>query len=123
MKVNKNNLNEVYKIMKSFNYYPKASEIKENKIKMPKHILKYTQERLLGENKIVAGFKTKYVSYMLEKVLDTFYLTRILADGDETKVLLTSEDLRLIKDFNDVKVPEVKALVKKIDDHEKRFGL
>lgn len=123
MRINKKNLNEVHKIMKSFNYIPTQSALKENKLQMPSYMLKYIEKRLLNENKIVAGFKTKVVSYMIEEIADTFYLTRILDDGNETKVLLTSQDLVLINNLDDVKVSEVKALVKKVDDIEKRFGL
>lgn len=123
MKISKKQLNEVYKIIKSFDYVSEKSVIKENKLQLPSYMMQYVEKRLLGENKVVAGFKTKFVSYMIEEIADTFYLTRILDDGTETKVLLNSNDLKLINDITNVKVSEVKALVKKVDDEEKRFGL
>jgi hypothetical protein len=123
MKINKNNLKEVLNIAQSFGHVILENEVKDNKVKLPKNILRYIEARLSNKNNKSAMFKNKEGQFYIEFFNNSFFLTRVLEDGRETKVLLFEEDLNIIKDNENITVDDVEALVHKVNYIEKRFGL
>lgn len=123
MKINKNNLNEVLNIAQSFGHVILENEIKDNKVKLPKKVLRYMEARLSNTNNKSVTFKNKEGQFYLEFFDNNFFLTRVLKDGRETKVLLFEDDLKLIEDDTNIKIEDVKAIVHKVNHVEKRFGL
>jgi hypothetical protein len=123
MKINKNNLKEVLNIAQSFGHVILENEVKDNKVKLPKNILRYIEARLSNKNNKSAMFKNKEGQFYIEFFNNSFFLTRVLEDGRETKVLLFEEDLNIIKNNENITVDDVEALVHKVNYIEKRFGL
>lgn len=123
MIIKKEILNEVIKILESFDYVPKKSITEKNKIIIPKYLLSYIENRLNNKNVKIASYKTKFANFYVEFINHKFYLTRDLLDGKENKVVLQNDDLKLIKNVEKITKKEMKELVNKVEYEEKRFGL
>jgi DNA-binding MarR family transcriptional regulator len=123
MKIKKNEIKKVNIIIESFGIRSAYKNGLKEKLVLPSYLINYIEKRLTNKQNKIVSLKQKYVSYYLEEIDGLIYLTRVLGDGREIKVILNEEDLKLIKDIKNIQVEDIKALVKKIDDKEKRFGL
>jgi hypothetical protein len=123
MKIKKNEIEKVNIIIESFGIRSAYKTGLKEKLVVPSYLINYIEKRLTNKQNKIVSLKQKYVSYYLEEIDGLIYLTRVLGDGREIKVILNEEDLKLIKDIKNIQVEDIKALVKKIDNKEKRFGL
>lgn len=121
MKISKKNLNEVLNIVNSFGYRPQKAFVKNNKLSLSKSMLKYVESRLSGKAEKLAEVKDSAgLTYFLELIDGALYITRVLFDGRETKVFVSSKYLKDIKDTMHVTKKEMQKLVK---DMQGEFGL
>jgi len=124
MIINKNKLNEVHKILRSFSYVPKNSLLESKKVSLPDYIVAYLENKENGNIKLSPVYETSYAKYYVEYYNNSFMFVREIKDEDrETRLVLSVDDLPLIKDIQNITLKDVKALVKKIEKEEKRFGL
>lgn len=121
MKINKKNLNEVLNIVNSFGYRPQKAFVKNNRLHLSKSMLKYVESRLSGKaEKLVEVKDSAGSTYFLELIDGALYITRVLFDGRETKVFVSSKHLKDIKDTMHVTKKEMQKLVKAMQGE---FGL
>jgi len=121
VKINKKNLNEVLNIVNSFGYRPQKAFVKNNRLHLSKSMLKYVESRLSGKaEKLVEVKDSAGSTYFLELIDGALYITRVLFDGRETKVFVSSKYLKDIKDTMHVTKKEMQKLVK---DMRGEFGL
>jgi hypothetical protein len=120
MLVEKKNVKKAVKLLESFSNNKHIKRI-GNRTVAPRYVVKYIKEQLEKEipKKV---YKTDYATYYLEQIDNYIYISRIVDDVKRT-VLLNKEDLRLIKDINNISKNDIKKLADKIDNVEKRFGL
>lgn len=115
-------LTESLKIIESFSYRRNTYN-EEKKAKIPAYILRYVENKLNGKNKSLVEHKMNDAIFYLEYFEGNFYITRRLEDGRETKLMLSDEEILMIKDTNNITKQDLIKLVNKIDVKEKRFGL
>lgn len=121
VKINKKNLNEVLNIVNSFGYRPQKAFVKNNRLHLSKSMLKYVESRLSGKaEKLVEVKDSAGSTYFLELIDGALYITRVLFDGRETKVFVSSKHLKDIKDTMHVTKKEMQKLVKAMQGE---FGL
>lgn len=124
MLINKNKLKRIEEVLESFRYIPKTMLSESKKLSLPKHIVTYLENEAAGRIQVSPPYNIQnVVEFFVEFFDDVFLLARKLKDGRINRIMLTPEDMKLIRDVNNIELQDVKALVDKIDKEEKRFGL
>lgn len=98
------------------------------RLKLHTKVFSFAKTKFIeNKNTEVLRVKNKESIYILDKVNNTYYITREIV-GDKhnlyTKVdILTNKDLKMFKDLDNITAKELKKLGNKLEFEEGRFGI
>lgn len=117
------NSRKASEIIKQFNEGYKYSTIKENRVSLPVYISRYVSSTIKESKVTLELLESGDTTFTLEKVNNTYFLTRTIEDSGIRTVKLTKKDLDFFKDLNNIRMYELENLIYELDIKKQRFGL